>query len=839
MPSSSNSRRARLGPRPGRRVISSRPGGYFARSFSAAGIVAGVEQRDELLLERLADPGQRVTVPCARHRRDRHRRLARRLRRRAVGEHAVHDRAVELVEVGELVEGGGDLEVRGVRGHGARRVRAADARTRLAHPSHVRRGREPRGDRRAPRWPCSSAPRRARTASSSSTTTRPTGPADRRPPRRRARRRRGPAPHDARGPRPRLPRRLRARARRAARALVLEMDADFSHDPDRPRAAARRAREDADLVLGSRYVAGGGVVGLGPRAPLRQPRRLVVRARSCSACDVRDLTGGFKCFRREVLEAIDLPTIRSRGYAFQVELTHRAVHAGFRVVELPIVFRDRQLGHVEDDAADRRRGGGARAAAALRPPSHIRPARAPLTRARRRARRCRGGARIRSRARPGHRAHARDARRLERRARGRSLGRWLAGSLAIARAAARSPSGSSRCVSTPDATPFTLPGLHTDPQPRPGRRTSSFRNALVLALHAMACVAGFIAGSSLPLEAERYSGAWRWIHDKAGPLAIAFVIAATAFSLLTQSYVLGDGDEHRSPTQLDISPGLLLVGLLPHALPELVALFLPLAAWIIASRQRRLAPAARRDVRHRPARRAGARRRGVRRGLRQPGSAALRSPGRARRARSSVASLCIVGAHPHDLKESDDMAGSIMRSPTATSRPRSSSPRPPILVDFWAPWCGPCRVVGPLLEEIAAERDDLRIVKLNVDDNQQTAAQYQVLSIPTMILFSNGAEAKKICGPTREEEPARAAARARARRLARQARAAAAGSRRSRSRPAPAPRRRGPRATAAPMSGSTFVQYSTIRGFISSVTSGSPAWPRMFVDEVVAVGPAT
>ncbi|MEJ7797257.1 MAG: thioredoxin [Solirubrobacteraceae bacterium] len=68
------------------------------------------------------------------------------------------------------------------------------------------------------------------------------------------------------------------------------------------------------------------------------------------------------------------------------------------------------------------------------------------------------------------------------------------------------------------------------------------------------------------------------------------------------------------------------------------------------------------------------------------------------------------------------------------------------LVDFWAPWCGPCRVVGPLLEEIAAERDDIRIVKLNIDDNQQTAAQYQVLSIPTMILFKNGQEAKKIIG---------------------------------------------------------------------------------------------
>jgi dolichol-phosphate mannosyltransferase len=124
--------------------------------------------------------------------------------------------------------------------------------------------------------------------------------------------------------------------------FVMEMDADFSHDPaDLARLLA--AAQDADLVLGSRYVAGGGVTDWG------RVRRLVSRggswyARVVLGLDVRDLTGGFKCFRREVLEAIDLPTVRSRGYAFQVELTDRAVHAGFRVVELPIVFRDRQLG---------------------------------------------------------------------------------------------------------------------------------------------------------------------------------------------------------------------------------------------------------------------------------------------------------------------------------------------------------------------------------------------------------------------------------------------------------------------------------------------------------------
>ena len=103
-------------------------------------------------------------------------------------------------------------------------------------------------------------------------------------------------------------------------------------------------RDGADLALGSRYVPGGGVSDWG------FGRQLVSRggswyARRVLGLDVRDLTGGFKCFRSEVLERIDLPTVRSRGYAFQVELTYRAVLAGFRVVEVPIVFRDRQHGH--------------------------------------------------------------------------------------------------------------------------------------------------------------------------------------------------------------------------------------------------------------------------------------------------------------------------------------------------------------------------------------------------------------------------------------------------------------------------------------------------------------
>jgi hypothetical protein len=110
------------------------------------------------------------------------------------------------------------------------------------------------------------------------------------------------------------------------------------------------------------------------------------------------------------------------------------------------------------------------------------------------------------------------------------------------------------------------------------------RNLLVLALHAMACVAGFIAGSSLPLQAEHREGVSRWVHEHGGRLAIAFVVLATTFSLSAQAYVLGHTLAGVSGF-LHVSPALLLLGVLPHAIPELIALFLPLAAWIIASRK--------------------------------------------------------------------------------------------------------------------------------------------------------------------------------------------------------------------------------------------------------------
>ncbi|MFI5004909.1 MAG: stage II sporulation protein M [Solirubrobacterales bacterium] len=109
-------------------------------------------------------------------------------------------------------------------------------------------------------------------------------------------------------------------------------------------------------------------------------------------------------------------------------------------------------------------------------------------------------------------------------------------------------------------------------------------NMLVLALHAMACVAGFIAGSSLPLQAASHRGVSRWVHEHGGRIAIAFVVCATAFSLSAQAYLLG----HRLAGYahfLRISPALLLLAVLPHAVLELIGLFLPLAAWIIASRR--------------------------------------------------------------------------------------------------------------------------------------------------------------------------------------------------------------------------------------------------------------
>jgi hypothetical protein len=137
-------------------------------------------------------------------------------------------------------------------------------------------------------------------------------------------------------------------------------------------------------------------------------------------------------------------------------------------------------------------------------------------------------------------------------------------------------------LQTPDTSPIGLAGVTHDASLEDAWPIL-YRNSLVLALHAMACVAGFIAGSSLPQVAESKRGIWRKIHNTAGPAAIAFVAAATTFSLSTQAYALGSTTSDLS-FHLGIPAWELLLTLTPHAIPELVALFLPLAAWLIASR---------------------------------------------------------------------------------------------------------------------------------------------------------------------------------------------------------------------------------------------------------------
>jgi hypothetical protein len=178
--------------------------------------------------------------------------------------------------------------------------------------------------------------------------------------------------------------------------------------------------------------------------------------------------------------------------------------------------------------------------------------------------------------------HTRATLRAWQRTPGKVLGRWVAGSvlaaagLLLAVWLIASLSGNSQQILTLQP-PFAVGDL--------GDVLAVLRrNMLVLALHAMACVAGFIAGSSLPVQVEHHTGLSRWVHEHGGRLAIGFVALATAFSLSAQAYLIGHslgGVSHF----LHVSSGIILLSVLPHAIPELVALFLPLAAWIIASRR--------------------------------------------------------------------------------------------------------------------------------------------------------------------------------------------------------------------------------------------------------------
>jgi hypothetical protein len=163
------------------------------------------------------------------------------------------------------------------------------------------------------------------------------------------------------------------------------------------------------------------------------------------------------------------------------------------------------------------------------------------------------------------------------------VGRWVALSAAIAVAMLVAVWLVS-LVSTPDPTPRILPGIN-GPSDADAVWHVVSGNLLVLALHAMACLAGFIAKSSMPREAAAYRGVWRRVHDHAGPIAIAFVGACTLFSLVSQTLVLGHVLASLG-AQFGTSPGALLLGVSGHALPELTALFLPLAAWLVAARAR-------------------------------------------------------------------------------------------------------------------------------------------------------------------------------------------------------------------------------------------------------------
>jgi hypothetical protein len=164
------------------------------------------------------------------------------------------------------------------------------------------------------------------------------------------------------------------------------------------------------------------------------------------------------------------------------------------------------------------------------------------------------------------------------------LGTWLAWSVAIAIALLAAVLWVAR-ASTPDPSPLLVHGVNTS-----SSLSDAFhlfgRNLLVLALHSMACVAGFMAGSSMPQLAQTKTGLSRWVHEKAGPFAIVFVVCATTFSLATQAYALGHGASTIA-YHFGTTPPVLILCLLPHALPELTALFLPLAAWIIASHRGR------------------------------------------------------------------------------------------------------------------------------------------------------------------------------------------------------------------------------------------------------------
>ena len=396
-------------------------------------------------------------------------------------------------------------------------------RTRLARSS--RPTTRPRTSRRRARRPaaCSSARRPARTASSSSTTTRPTAPARSPTARRRARRRVEVLHRTVReglGP---------AYLAGFAHALAAAPGSSSRWTPTSPttRRTSRACSPRRDGTPTSRSARatsrGGGVRDWGLVRRASSAAAGLVRARRVLGLRVRDLTGGFKCFRREVLEAIDLPSVRSHGYAFQVELTYRALarrvprRRGADRVPRPRA-RD-----VEDVLADRAGGRRARAAAAVGPPrprarrAHARAVAHALTGLRPAARAADDRAmRLNDLALVQGSAATRATLRRWNAAPWPVLRAWWPGSLAIAAALLLVGLGRRQRHRRPTSRRSPVIGVNASPSVE-HVAFLLFRNSLVLALHAMACVAGFIAGSALPAEAERYRGWWRALHDQAGP----------------------------------------------------------------------------------------------------------------------------------------------------------------------------------------------------------------------------------------------------------------------------------------------------------------------------------